>query len=43
MTSLNAVKDALNTGTLTENQIDKAAQRIIAWKYYKGLIDESQK
>lgn len=41
--SLNAVKNALDNGILTENQIDKAAQRIIAWKYYKGLIDESQK
>ena len=41
--SFNAIKNALNDGTLTENQLDKAVQRIIAWKYYKGLIDESQK
>lgn len=43
LTSLNAIKNAISNGELTENQIEKAVQRIIAWKYYKGLIDESEK
>lgn len=42
-TSIDAIKKAINDGTLTENQIERAAQRVLAWKYYKGLIDESQK
>jgi len=41
--SIKAIKDAIANGTISENQIDRAAQRVIAWKYYKGLIDESQK
>ena len=43
LTSLNAIKNAISNGELTENQIERAVQRIIAWKYYKGLIDESEK
>ena len=36
--SMNLVKEAINNGTLNENLIDKLAFRVIAFKYYKGLI-----
>ena len=38
-----AVKRALENGTIDENLIEKNAFRIIAWKYYKGLMYENQK
>ena len=41
--SINSVKSALNDGTLSEDLINKLAFRIIAWKYYKGLMFENQK
>ena len=37
------IKNAINNGSLSESMIEKAAMRIIAWKYYKGLIFENQK
>lgn len=37
------IKNAINNGTLTEDTIEKAAMRVIAWKYYKGLLFENQK
>ena len=37
------IKNAINNGTLTENTIEKLATRVIAWKYYKGLLFENQK
>lgn len=36
--SMNSVKEAINNGTLNESLIDKLAFRVIAFKYYKGLI-----
>lgn len=36
--SMNSVKEAINNGILNENLIDKLAFRVIAFKYYKGLI-----
>lgn len=41
--SINSVKSALNNGTLSKDLINKLAFRIIAWKYYKGLMFENQK
>lgn len=41
--SLNEIKDAINDKTIDEGLIDKLAFRVIAWKYYKGLIFEKQK
>ena len=41
--SINAIKTAINNKTIDENLIDKLAFRVIAWKYYKGLIFERQK
>lgn len=36
--SFNEIKNAVNNGTLDENLINKLAFRVIAWKYYKGLM-----
>lgn len=41
--SINQVKNAINDGTISEELINKLAGRIIAWKYYKGLMYENQK
>ncbi len=41
--SIHSIKNALDRGGLSENQIDKLAFRILAWKYYKGLITENTK
>ena len=35
---INAIKKALNEGRMSEETIDKLAFRILAWKYYKGLM-----
>lgn len=40
---IQSVKDAINKKTLSEDQINKLAFRILAWKYYKGLMYENQK
>jgi len=37
------IKTAINNKTLSTNLIDKLATRVIAWKYYKGLMFENQK
>ena len=37
--SINEIKSALNSGELLEEQIDSLVFRILAWKYYKGLIE----
>lgn len=37
---INAIKDALNSNRISENHIDKLAFRVLAWKYYKGLMFE---
>lgn len=41
--SIKSVKNAINNGTVSEELIDKLAFRIIAWKYYKGLLFDAQK
>ena len=41
-TSFNEVKDAIEDGTLGENYIDKLAFRVLAWKYYKGLMIDTK-
>lgn len=40
---ISAIKQAINNGTLSESTIEKLAMRVIAWKYYKGLLFENQK
>ena len=41
--SINAIKESINNQTIDEGLIDKLAFRVIAWKYYKGLIFGKQK
>lgn len=41
--SISEIKRALNNGTVSEDLIDKLAFRVLAWKYYKGLMFEVQK
>ncbi len=41
--SIQAVKSAIDNGTIGEEVIDERALRILAWKYYKGLLYENQK
>lgn len=41
--SIKEVQDAINDGTLSESLVDKMAFRIIAWKYYKGLMYSMEK
>ncbi len=36
--SVSEIKSALQNGTISENQIDKLAFKVLAWKYYKGLM-----
>ena len=37
------IKDAINNNTISENTLDKMVFRILAWKYYKGLLFETIK
>ena len=37
------IKNGINNGTISIELIDKLATRVIAWKYYKGLLFENQK
>ncbi|MCI8575489.1 MAG: beta-hexosaminidase [Bacilli bacterium] len=41
--SMNEIKKSLSDGVLDESTIDKLAFRILAWKYYKGLMYENEK
>lgn len=41
--SIGEVKSALQDGTISENLIQERATKILAWKYYKGLLYENQK
>lgn len=41
--SFNELKNAVNTGTVSEASIDNAALHVLAWKYYKGLMSQSEK
>ncbi len=36
------VRDAVSKGTISTNQIDKLAFKVIAWKYYKGMLFETK-
>lgn len=37
------VKDAIEDGTLSKEAVDKMAFRVLAWKYYKGLMYDVEK
>lgn len=40
--SINEVKAAINNKTISEESIDNAVLRVLAWKYYKGLITDEK-
>lgn len=41
--SIKEIRDALNNKTISEEVINDRVLRILAWKYYKGMIYENQK
>ncbi len=41
--SIKEVMDAINDGTISESMVDKMAFRVLAWKYYKGLMYDVEK
>ena len=43
LNDINEIKNAINKRELSLNLINKLATRVVAWKYYKGLIYENQK
>lgn len=43
VSQINDIKEALENKSLTEDEIDAHARKILAWKYYKGLIIDNQK
>ncbi len=40
---MRAIKNAIYNNTIDENLVDKLAFRVLAWKYYKGLMFENHK
>lgn len=36
--SFNSIKDSINNGNISEELIDRLVFRVLAWKYYKGLM-----
>lgn len=40
--SINEIKNALEEKTIDENLINKRAFRILAWKYYKGMMFQNK-
>lgn len=41
--SFNQIKKAVIDGTIDEEYIDSIVQKILAWKYYKGMMYDKQK
>lgn len=41
--SINQVKTAIENGTITESDVEKLALRVLAWKYYKGIMFKTEK
>lgn len=41
--SIKEIKDAIEDGTLSKEAVDKMAFRVLAWKYYKGLMYDVEK
>jgi len=41
--SFNSIKESVEEKHISETLIDKLAFRVLAWKYYKGLMIENQK
>lgn len=38
--SFNSIKSAINNGTVSQEQVDRAVFRVLAWKYYKLLFSD---
>lgn len=41
--SFKEIKDAINDGTLSESALDDMVFRVLAWKYYKGMMIDTIK
>ncbi len=41
--AINEIKNSVNSQTISETLIDNAALKVLAWKYYKGLIVDIEK
>ncbi len=41
--SVKNIKDAINDGTISEKVLDDAVLKVLAWKYYKGLMIDKTK
>lgn len=41
--SMNDIKASIDNNTISEELVDKLAFRVLAWKYYKGLLFENRK
>lgn len=41
--AFSSIKEALDTGEISEELIDRHVFRVLAWKYYKNLITKEQK
>ena len=41
--SFNSIKTAVETGDITEDEIDELVFKVLAWKYYKGLMFQNLK
>ena len=41
--AINDIKTAINNGSLTEEVLNNHVTKILAWKYYKGLMIDKQK
>lgn len=41
--SFNEIKGAIENGEISKEQVDTIVTRILAWKYYKGLLYDNQK
>lgn len=40
--SFNEIKNAVNSGAISEELVNKLAFRVLSWKYYKNLITDSK-
>lgn len=40
---INTLKSSISSGVITEEQIDEMVFRVLAWKYYKGIMFTDQK
>ncbi len=41
--AINEIKESINKNTISEALVDNVALKVLAWKYYKGLIIDNEK